>query len=295
MKTIKECRLCGSKNITKLFYSHNTHGRHVIDEKEKYQVYRCQDCGLIFLDDIILDQKYYQKYYELGYYDGKEETVGNGLLTGVTKWISKYSVGRKSKMILKDSTLPSKLSILDFGCGDGSFLSALKNKRLQKSGLEINTEGQEICRRKGIKVYGGEISQINFGQEKFDVITTWHVLEHLEDPNAVLQDISKILRKNGKLIIQTPNTDSLGFKLGRENWFHLDSPRHLALYNAKSIMILAERNGFKVAETINEFYDYPLDLFWSVREHKLEILLRLFYPFLKIFSRENLTYILLKK
>lgn len=294
MKITQQCILCDSKNIVRLFDSYNTHGRHVIDEKERFPVYRCQDCKIIFLGNISVDQEYYRKYYKLGYYDGQEKPLENGLLARVMNWVSKYSVGRKSKMILKDSSSSSRISILDLGCGSGVFLSQLDNKKFKKSGLEINKEGQEISSNKGIKVYTDEISKVDFGQEKFDAVTMWHVLEHIKDPNTLFSEIAKVLNEKGKLIIQTPNTDCLGFKLGGENWFHLDSPRHLILYNPKAIAVLAKKNGFRVTKIINEFYDYPLDLFWSIREHRLKMILRALYPFLKIYSRENLTYILEK-
>lgn len=290
----KKCPVCGSTNTSELFKSLNTHGRHMVNDKESFSVMRCSNCQVVYLGDIEVDKKYYKKYYELGYYDDNK-IAGASFLSKVMNRLGVFSVSQKSKIILRGHASSEQVSVLDFGCGSGVFLSSLSDKKFKKAGLEINPEGQAICRSKGIKVYGGEISQVEFGREKFDVVMMWHVLEHLDNPSSVLRAILKILVKDGKLIIQTPNTDGLGFRMGRKNWFHIDSPRHLVLYNAQSMGTLAEESGFKLIKTVNEYYDYPLDLFWSVREHKLKFIVRLFYPLLKIYSRENLTYILEKK
>ena len=108
---------------------------------------------------------------------------------------------------------------------------------------------------------------------------------------AFLKKIREILSKKGVLIFQIPNIDSLGFRLGKKLWFHLDLPRHLILHNRKSIEWLCKKTGFEIKYIKYEYYDYPLDLFWSLRKSLLKYLVYPIYPIIKYFSREHLTFI----
>lgn len=279
------CKLCQGKTKF-LFKSYNKHGRHQLDIKEKFDVRECINCGVVFINGIEVNSNYYEKNYKLGYYDKGEK--GNVLIMGILKVMRDYSMNRKEKIIRSSFKNKRSIKILDIGCGSGDFLASLKWPKFQKYGLEINKEGQELCKRKGIKVFPDEITNIDFKDLRFDVITMWHVLEHINLPDELFSKVNKILSKDGKLIIQTPNTESIGFKHGGREWFHLDSPRHLFLYNRKAIQTIAEKNGFILTKVVDEFYDYPLDLFWSLvgQNH-----IRYFSLFMKFFSRENLTYV----
>ena len=184
-----------------------------------------------------------------------------------------------------------KISILDIGCGEGNFLSYLDSKKFDKTGIEINNEGYKATKIKGINVFNQDISGVNFDGKKFDVISLWHVLEHIKEPKLLFENIKKNLNNNGIVIFQIPNTGSIGFKYGKKNWFHMDSPRHLMLYNIKSVKKLCELTGFKIVSIKNEFYDYPLDLFWSIRKSSIKFLVYPLYPMFKFFSKEHLTFI----
>lgn len=103
--------------------------------------------------------------------------------------------------------------------------------------------------------------------------------------------IKRILKKDGILVISTPNTDCLGFKYGKSHWFHLDVPRHLILYNRKSLEYLLNKAGFKIIREKNIFYDFPLDLFWSIRKSWMKYFIYPFYPIFKYLSKETLLFI----
>jgi len=209
--------------------------------------------------------------------------------------ISRISIQRKELLIHEYyGTKNHRLSILDVGCGSGNFLLGINSTRFNKYGTEINKEAYDICRRKGLRVVLGSIEKIDF-KRKFDVVSLWQVLEHVANPIGLFNKISKVLSSDGLLIFQVPNTDSLGFLYGKDKWFHLDSPRHLFLYNKKSVMALCQQAGFETVAIINEYYDYPLDLFWSIRNSPLKFLIYPLYPFFKLISRESLTFVCKKK
>ncbi len=280
------CKVCASPNIAKIFDAANTHGRHVLDKSAEFGIYRCGDCGAIFVEGVAVDNKYFSKYYQRDYY---ASGVGGGLVNQMLGLFGRVIIGFKESEILKHFSPPNnaKLKILDIGCGSGEFLANISSCVFEKYGLEVNPQGVARCRQRNIRVFDRELKEAGFGPDSFDVITMWHVLEHLDKPAELLLEARRILKNSGVLIIATPNTDSLGFKYGRKNWFHLDSPRHLVLYNRKSLALLLMKAKFKTRNLKNIFCDFPLDLFWSLRESKRRYFIYPLYPFFKILSGET--------
>ena len=269
------------------------HGSYIINKDDCFELWKCSDCDCIFISNINIDKQYYEKYYADDYYSNTRDF---GFINNAWSFIYRLFFNRKERIISSYFRRgKEKLSILDIGCGDGKFLLSLNNKRFEKNGAEINPQGVVICREKGINIYDQDICSTDFGEKKFDVVSLWHVIEHLENPSLIFKKIKEILKNDGILIFQIPNNKSLGFKFGKENWFHLDSPRHLNIPNKKTIWKVCEKNELKIIDIKNEFYDYPLDLFWSIRKSKMRFLMYPLYPFFKFFSREHLTYVINKK
>lgn len=283
------CKICSSKNSEFAFFSSNIHGRNKLSQ-ERFAVYQCDNCGIIFLEKLNLDKEYYNKYYDKNYFE--QTNNKEGFITKLTEFFSYLSTKKKEGLMLKNlhNNNNDKISILDIGCGDGKFLEKLNPIKFEKFGLEINSRAVEKCRKKNILMFDKPLTSLDFKNKKFDVVTLWHSLEHMENPLETFQKIKKVLSENGVLVLQTPNTKSLGFRFGRENWFHLDSPRHLFLYTEKAIDILCQKTGFKLVKSISEFYDYPWDLFWSIRHSPVKYLFYPLYPIIKFFDAEYLTY-----
>jgi 2-polyprenyl-3-methyl-5-hydroxy-6-metoxy-1,4-benzoquinol methylase len=285
----KNCIICKSNNVKNLFFSFNTHGRETIDLNEAFAVFKCFECGNIFID-IEVDKEYYKKFYKKGYYADNILSLFDNLLS----LLKSFSFFKKQQLILKNFYSGKKIKILDVGCGSGDFLVSLNKKIFDRLGLEMSAEGVELSRGKKLEIYNGDILTRDFGDEKFDVITLWHVLEHITDPEKLFIKIHDLLNEKGLLVFQVPNSTSLGFNIGEKYWFHLDSPRHLWIPNKIVIKFLSDRTQFSIIKIKNEFYDYPLDLFWSVRKYKFRFFIYLFYPIFKVFSQEHLTFVLKK-
>jgi len=281
------CKICGSLNTTKIFDAANIHGRHILDGSVKFEIYRCQGCSVVFVAGVVVDKEYLFKYYPPDYYaSGVKGRILNHILRLYGKMVMAFKESEILRYVRPGNN--SKLKILDIGCGSGEFLANISPKIFDKYGQEINPHGQEECRHKDIAVISEELKDAGQKADFFDVITMWHVLEHLDNPTRLLSEAHRILKSGGILIVATPNTDSLGFKFGRCNWFHLDSPRHLILYNRKSLTLILSKAGFKIERFKNMFYDFPLDLFWSLRDSRLKYFFYLFYPFFKIISGETI-------
>ncbi len=288
------CKICKSKEISKIFDAQNTHGRHMVDPNSRFTVFRCQDCQAVFLGDAIINEEYYSKYYPENYYDSGSEGV---FLNLVMSLFVRMILSFKESEILRCARPqnPDKLKILDIGCGSGDFLAHISQDKFDKYGLEVNPQGYEKCSKKNLKVFNKELKDCDFEAGYFDVITMWHVLEHLDKPGEFLTHTRKILKDDGLFVIATPNTNSLGFRCGQRNWFHLDSPRHLILYNRISLGFLLENEGFKVRNFKNISYDFPLDLFWSIRRSRWKYLIYPLYPIFKFFSADTVMAIVGKK
>lgn len=289
MEDNNNCRLCYSEKTQEIFRSFNSHGRKIIDQKDRFLIRKCLICQSVFIADIKIDQNYYDKYYGFGYHsDVKGLRFLNNIWTFINKFITK-SKERNIRRYFKGKK--EKISILDVGCGNGAFLSSLDPKKFEKNGLDINSEGVEMSRRDNINIYNKPIEAVDFGGKKFDCITLWQVIEHLEDPVLIFENIHRILEDDGVVIFQAPNNDCLGLKYGKDYWFHMDSPRHLLIPNRKAIEYLCKKTGFEVIKTKYEFYEYPLDLFWSVRKLPVKFLIYPLYPLFKIMSKEHLTFV----
>lgn len=252
-----KCKLCSGDNANKIFLAKNIHGRHLLSE-DSFDICRCHDCGVSFVD-VDIDDDFYAKYYPKGYYPQDK----------YPRWISKtllflrnLTFDRRISFIKK--YCPQAKNILEVGCAKGEFLSYLSNC-FNKSGIEINPEGyqhvQKNCpdiRISNIRLDSSEAQIQDCGL--YDVVAMWHVLEHIENPNIFIKNISKILAKDGIFIFEIPNGRSLGFKLMKSRWFHLDAPRHFFHYDYSSIEKLVNRHNFEIVGFRGDFLGYFQDL-----------------------------------
>lgn len=279
------CPVCDSKNFVSYLQACATHGNKVLNRKKTFEYFLCRDCGCLFLRGITINDRFYDVNYNF------PDSRKTGYLKKLENFFIDFSIGRKKKLILKYMKRHGgRIGILDVGCGDGRFLLDLDERLFDKYGIELESRLNEKSRLNIIK---GNFLEYNFGKKKFDIITFWHSLEHMQTPLSAITRAKKLLNKNGKIIISVPNGSSLGFLLVKDKWFHLDAPRHLVIFNEKSLSILCSRAGLKIIKKTNLFYEFPLDLFWSVSNQPLssKIFVYLFYPIIKLIDPETLTFI----
>ena len=144
---------------------------------------------------------------------------------------------------LNTSYKPGK--ILDFGAGLGFFLEGI-NRKWKKYALETSKSALQVLRsKKNLVVYNDVNQLLKTKKNYFDVIFFYHVIEHLHNPQEVLKKLTLLLKKNGTLIVGTPNINCIAFKLFKKN-FRLLGPGHLCLFNEKSLRSIVESCGFKV-------------------------------------------------
>jgi 2-polyprenyl-3-methyl-5-hydroxy-6-metoxy-1,4-benzoquinol methylase len=139
--------------------------------------------------------------------------------------------------------------LLDVGCGDGSFLVAMRDLGWKVTGVEPDAEAANRAKLDhGIDVLPVPFERSNLPDGRFDVITAGSVLEHVPDAPAFLREAKRLLKPGGKIIVLTPNPESLGHGLFGRHWFALDPPRHFFLYPPCTLRRMAVQAGLRVEE-----------------------------------------------
>jgi 2-polyprenyl-3-methyl-5-hydroxy-6-metoxy-1,4-benzoquinol methylase len=134
--------------------------------------------------------------------------------------------------------------LLDVGCGNGMFLGIARDMGWQAEGLDFDEAAVARTRAQGFNVRSGGIEALDGVIDHFDVVTSSHVLEHVPDPVAHLERIHDVLKPGGLLWLQTPNLGSVGARAFRSNWRGLEPPRHLVLFNHRSLSDALQQAGF---------------------------------------------------
>lgn len=143
--------------------------------------------------------------------------------------------------------------LLDSGCGKGYFL-AYAEKHYHTYGIDISDFAIQYAKDnlKSSKLMVKEADNTGFPDNFFDIITCFDILEHLNNPDAALKECRRILKENGLLIVTIPNTDSIGVKLKKNNWYGYRDKTHVSLLSNESWFKLLQENDFKIIEF---FYD----------------------------------------
>lgn len=142
---------------------------------------------------------------------------------------------------------------LDVGCGDGTFLEALAGKGWEVYGTELTSSIAATAReRLGDRLRVGNLEEAGLASTSFDLITFWHVLEHLDAPDRALVEARRLLKPDGQIVVAVPNIDSWQARVFKEDWLHLDVPRHRWHFSPRTLAALAGRCGFR-AERVRHF------------------------------------------
>jgi 2-polyprenyl-3-methyl-5-hydroxy-6-metoxy-1,4-benzoquinol methylase len=209
-------------------------------DKLNAKVYRDKASNIIFLKKNYLKKNHYENVkYKVGKFALKDD-------------LRRYN---QFKKIIKNK------HILDVGCGDGTFLSLIKNSKFV-SGVEINQHFQKEIKKKKIEIFNN-LSSVN---KKFNVITLFHVLEHIEDPLSFLKLIKTKMKKKSTLIIEVPSCNDLLFSCNIDaiKKFVLWS-EHLILFNSDILRSLLKLAGFKKIKIENyQRYNINNHLHWMI-------------------------------
>jgi len=154
------------------------------------------------------------------------------------------SIALKNKVALLNSFKTAKKNVLDIGCGTGDFLLTCKNNKWNVIGVEPNKSASGLAETKlNTKIYA-DLNELTSTQ--FDVITLWHVLEHVPDLETYVSKLKLLLKPKGVLVVAVPNYNSHDAKHYKQFWAAYDVPRHLWHFSKKSIQLLFSKQQLKV-------------------------------------------------
>ncbi|WP_298505577.1 class I SAM-dependent methyltransferase [uncultured Maribacter sp.] len=188
---------------------------------------------------------YYQSEDYISHSDASKTTMDK-----IYQRVKKYSIKKKIQLI--NSFTNTNKTLLDVGAGTGDFLIGAKNQGWKVCGMEPSTTAIEKALEKGVTLYPDFTELQN---KKFDVITLWHVLEHLPDVERQIKNLKNLLNDNGTLIVAVPNYKSFDAKWYKENWAAYDVPRHLWHFSRTSISKIFGRHNMEVVKTKPMWFD----------------------------------------
>jgi len=182
-----------------------------------------------------------------------------------------YKVAQKFSFLWKYRLIHKLIKksgkILDYGAGDGSFANYLKSKNFNIDTFE--------------PILKNKTSKIN--DQKYDLITLWHSLEHIHDLNSCIDNIKNILNINGKILIAVPNVDSIESDIFKSDWVAYDAPRHLYHFNPESMKKLLDKHNIYIEKRVPVLQDTLFNIISSIKSENL--LLKIFkFIFLTIYS-----------
>ena len=158
----------------------------------------------------------------------------------------------RDKVSLINSYQPLKGRILDIGAGTGDFLLECKNQNWDILGIEPNDKAKGIAVGKGIK-FGDTIEKLE--SNSFDVITMWHVLEHVPDVEHQVAELKRLLKPSGTIIIAVPNFKSYDANHYKEFWAAYDVPRHLWHFSKTAIEKIFDKQNMNLEDVKPMWFD----------------------------------------
>lgn len=214
--------------------------------KEEFTLFRNEEFDMLVTKPVPENlSKYYESEDYISHTDGKKS-----LFEKVYQLVKNYTLKKKLKLI--NSFQSDAKTILDIGAGTGDFLSVCKKNNWETFGIEPNQKAREIAQTKNV-VLEKEIG--DFKNQKFDVITLWHVLEHVENLSEYIATLNQLLKENGTLVIAVPNYKSYDAKHYKNYWAAFDVPRHLWHFSQTSIAKLFLQENMKVVKTLPMKFD----------------------------------------
>jgi 2-polyprenyl-3-methyl-5-hydroxy-6-metoxy-1,4-benzoquinol methylase len=240
--------------------------------KEEFAVKACIKCGMLMTAGLPKEEDI-PDYYKSEDYISHSDTR-KGLVNRAYHLVRDIMLSQKLRIIHKTSG-KSKGSVLDIGTGTGYFLEFMQQKGWEVYGVEKSPDARDFAEKHwNLKIKSDE-ELFTLPPARLDVITLWHVMEHLPNLQQHWQAISKLLKPDGVLVIALPNAGSWDAKLYGSYWAAWDVPRHLWHFTPKHIEEMGKAEGFKLTKT----YRMPFDGFYiSIISEKYK---NASFPFIK--------------
>jgi len=236
-----KCYLCQSSNFTQR--------KGEVRDAPGIQVVECDNCGLVALS---ANDHIGPGFYEDSGMHGAEPK-------SIEAWLKETERDDQRRFEMVKAMLPNK-RLLDFGCGAAGFLQRAKSLAALVTGIELEVRVREH--------WGGRLNIVSSTEDaegEYDLITAFHVVEHLPDPRAILSNLARLLSSNGRMIIEVPSSEDILLTMYDCEAFQRFTywSQHLYLFNSTTLGILARQSGLRVV-ALQQYQRYPLSnhLYW---------------------------------
>lgn len=229
--TTVPCGACGHATLVPLFTGTDRNQRMVT---RTFTIARCSACGVVQTNPLP-DAAERAAMYPIQYYPGTIDRHSN-------------RAAQEDKIALVRAHKTGG-RLLDVGAGVGLFVRIALDHGFDAQGIEMSAQAVATGTRSlDVPLTCGDFLGTAVPPASFDVVTLWHVFEHLDDPRAILARIHQVLRPDGVVVIAVPNFDSLQARLFRGAWYHLDVPRHLFHYSPETLAGTLSAAGFRTVD-----------------------------------------------
>lgn len=248
--TIKACPLCGGTQLehTLTCVDHYASG-------EAFHLCRCSACGFLFTQDFPAEAEI-GRYYETPDYISHSDTR-KGLVNTLYHWVRTVMLGRKARLVMNEAHR-RRGRLLDIGTGTGYFAHAMDERGWRVDAIEKNVQARAFAKEHfGLEVLPDD-AWASLQEGAYDVITLWHVMEHLEHLNDTWERLYRLLSPKGVLIVAVPNCSSFDAHKYGGQWAAYDVPRHLWHFTPGTMQQFGAKHGFILAER----HPMPFDAFY---------------------------------
>ena len=218
--------------------------------KEDFHICECLNCGLLYTMPRPSKEKIGDYYKSEEYYSHQENK--KGFIPKVYEAVKKVNLKHKYNLATKDIKAGR---LLDIGCGVGDFLHTAEEHGWSCTGVEPSEDAKNIARKK-IKadlIASEDLEQIPDGS--FDLITMWHVLEHVDNLKWQVEQLQRLVKPQGRIVIAVPNYKSYDAQFYNELWAAYDVPRHLSHFNKTTLTKIFKSKGLELKKTDKLVWD----------------------------------------
>jgi SAM-dependent methyltransferase len=223
------CPVCESGRESGRFQARDPH----YGNPGRWWLRRCGDCGSFALDPMPTEHELLRMYPPESYY-AYRLPAERPIRTRLKRLVGAASGTREPKFIAPGC-------VLDFGCGAGDFLLAMRTAGWSCAGVEVNDAALEVARRHGLRV---EKALSAYEPSSFDYVRANHSLEHVSKPRVVLEEMFRVLKPGGTLFLGVPTNESQNARLFGEHWWYLGAPVHPVTFSTRGLLALVRAVGF---------------------------------------------------
>lgn len=242
------CPICSSKELKHFLECEDFYATH-----EVFTLKKCSSCQFILTDNAP-NEKDIDKYYKAENYISHTDT-DKGLFNKLYHYVREVSLKSKVKLIHEFAVYEDKGLLVDIGSGTGYFLDAMRDKHWLVTGIEKNEGARKVAKHKFDIDTQPDSYFYEIPPAKKDVVTMWHVLEHIENLDKLLTQVYNVLTPVGTFVVAIPNTDSYDAHYYKKFWAAYDVPRHLWHFNKSNFEKLANKYNFEIIATKPMLFD----------------------------------------